>query len=113
VFRWTWPFWLLVATMVAFAAGVFDALPEPPREADPDLALARARAFLARGDQGVSYAADVWHHPLLALQAVSDFLVVDRDGPGENCEKRPLPRPVEVVLPAERDPEPDLDEEGA
>lgn len=67
----------------------------PPGEA---FALADLRAFLARGEQGVSYAPGVWHHPLLALEAVSDFLVVDRDGPGSNCDERPLPGPVEVAL---------------
>jgi len=70
------------------------------------------RAFLARGDQGVSYAPNVWHHPLLALQEVSDFLVVDRDGPGENCERRPLPGPVEVTLPPAPGPAADHDVEG-
>lgn len=69
----------------------------PPGEG---FALGDVHAFLARGDQGVSYAPGVWHHPLLALEAVSDFLVVDRDGPGNNCDERPLPAPVEVVLPA-------------
>jgi ureidoglycolate lyase len=48
------------------------------------------RVFLARGGQGVNYAAGVWHHPLLALEAVSDFLIVDRAGPGDNCEEREL-----------------------
>ncbi|MFP5402573.1 MAG: ureidoglycolate lyase, partial [Gammaproteobacteria bacterium] len=43
--------------------------------------------FLARGDQGVNYATGVWHHPLLALEGVSDFLVVDRSGPGHNCDE--------------------------
>lgn len=43
--------------------------------------------FLARGDQGVNYATGVWHHPLLALDGVSDFLVVDRSGPGHNCDE--------------------------
>lgn len=43
--------------------------------------------FLARGDQGVNYATGVWHHPLLALGGVSDFLVVDRSGPGDNCDE--------------------------
>ncbi len=38
------------------------------------------QAFLATGDQGVNYAKNIWHHPLLALQAESDFLVVDRGG---------------------------------
>ena len=45
------------------------------------------RVFLARGDQGVNYAAGVWHHPLLALGAVCDFLVVDRSGSAPNCDE--------------------------
>lgn len=45
------------------------------------------RVFLARGDQGVNYASGVWHHPLLALGAVCDFLVVDRSGNGPNCDE--------------------------
>ncbi len=55
--------------------------------------------FLARGDQGVNYAAGVWHHPLLALGAISDFLVVDRAGPGANCDERDLPQPLTIPLP--------------
>lgn len=49
------------------------------------------RAFAARGDQGVNYAKGVWHHYLLALETVSDFLVIDRRGPGENCDDVVLP----------------------
>lgn len=44
----------------------------------------RPQVFLARGDQGVNYRANVWHYPLMALGVPSDFLVVDRDGPGNN-----------------------------
>ena len=44
----------------------------------------RPQVFLARGDQGVNYRANVWHYPLMALGEQSDFLVVDRDGPGNN-----------------------------
>ncbi|HEU0197492.1 MAG TPA: ureidoglycolate lyase [Nevskiaceae bacterium] len=55
-----------------------------PREAKPT--VRDLRAFLCRGDQGVNYAPGVWHHPLLALDDVSDFLIVDRAGPGENCD---------------------------
>jgi ureidoglycolate lyase len=36
--------------------------------------------------EGVNYAPGVWHHPLLALEKESDFLVIDREGPGDNCE---------------------------
>jgi ureidoglycolate lyase len=42
------------------------------------------RVFLATGSQGVNYGRNVWHHPLMAVGAVSDFLVVDREGPGNN-----------------------------
>nr|WP_210289746.1 ureidoglycolate lyase [Rhizobium sp. BK196] len=47
----------------------------------------RPQAFLARGDQGVNYRRNTWHHPLMALGEPSDFLVVDRDGPGSNLEE--------------------------
>src|SRR5690606_19589535 len=46
----------------------------------------QVRVFLCQGQQGVNYAAGVWHHPLLALEAVCDFLVIDRSGPGHNCD---------------------------
>jgi ureidoglycolate lyase len=42
--------------------------------------------FYASPAQGVNYTANTWHHPLLALNSVSDFLVVDRKGDGDNCE---------------------------
>lgn len=45
------------------------------------------RAFIARGDQGVNYHAGTWHHPVLALEEISDFLVVDRGGEGDNCDE--------------------------
>ena len=47
----------------------------------------KPQVFLARGDQGVNYRRNVWHHPLMSLGAPSDFLVVDRDGPGNNLEE--------------------------
>lgn len=43
--------------------------------------------FLASGLQGVNYAPNTWHHPLIALQAESRFLVVDRGGEGRNLEE--------------------------
>jgi len=57
------------------------------------------QAFVARPDQGVNYAPGVWHHPLLALEDVSDFLVIDRDGPGHNCEEVAVEPGVLLVLP--------------
>ena len=52
-----------------------------------DLDGTRIRAFSTTGWQGVNYAKGVWHHPLLALERVSDFLVVDRGGEGHNCDE--------------------------
>jgi ureidoglycolate lyase len=59
--------------LVAVApAGAFDA--------------AGIRLFRAEGHQGVHYRKGVWHHFLLVLEE-SEFLVVDRAGPGDNCEE--------------------------
>ncbi len=45
------------------------------------------KAFRATSDQGVNYHIGTWHHPILALNKVSDFLVVDRSGDGDNCDE--------------------------
>ena len=44
-------------------------------------------AFRAEGNQGVNYKRNHWHHPLITLENNHDFLVIDRGGPGENCEE--------------------------
>lgn len=46
---------------------------------------------------GINFAAGTWHHPLIALDAESDFLVIDRAGPGTNCDEihyAPAEQPV-------------------
>jgi ureidoglycolate lyase len=45
------------------------------------------RLFRAGGDQGVQYGRGIWHHPLLVLAEQQDFLVVDRQGPGDNLNQ--------------------------
>lgn len=52
-----------------------------------DFDAAKVRVFRAEAHQGVNYAKGTWHHFLLALEAESDFLVVDREGPGENLDE--------------------------
>lgn len=47
----------------------------------------KIRFFRASAQQGVNFAPGTWHHPLLALDGTSDFLVIDRDGPGSNCDE--------------------------
>lgn len=68
----------------------------PPGPFDPT----RIRLFRAEGDQGVHYRKGVWHHFLLVLDE-SDFLVVDRAGPGDNCDEVALAPGEEIgVRPA-------------
>lgn len=50
----------------------------------------KLQVFIAQSHQGVNYHRGTWHHYCLALNQVSDFLVVDRivdrAGDGENCD---------------------------
>ena len=68
----------------------------PPGER---IAPTKIRAFLAHGCQGVNFATGVWHHPLLALHCESDFLVIDRDDPGSNCDIQRLD--ISLTLPSD------------
>jgi len=63
-----------------------------------DLDETTIRIFLAQPGQGVNYHAGTWHHFCLALEAESDFLVVDRTGGGRNCDEVELKNPFQVVL---------------
>ena len=82
----------------------------PPGPA-PD--AASLRCFLAAPGQGVNYARGTWHHPLIALDAGGDFLVIDRGGPGaaSDCEEVCLAVPgiVESAAPLVVDRRVDLD----
>lgn len=53
--------------------------------------LQRPRAFRVEQGVGINYARGTWHHPLLALAAM-DFWILDRGGPGDNCEVMMLPQ---------------------
>jgi len=57
----------------------------------------KIRLFRAEPHQGVHYRKGVWHHFLLVLDE-SDFLVVDRAGPGDNCEENELRRGDEICV---------------
>ena len=65
-----------------------------------ELSIDDVRAFASHGWQGVNYARGVWHHPLLALDAVSDFIVVDRGGAGPNLDEQDLPAPLWLTADA-------------
>jgi ureidoglycolate lyase len=55
-------------------------------------------AFRATGRQGVNYARNTWHYPLLVLEREGDFLIIDRKGPGNNLEEVTLPQPALLAL---------------
>jgi ureidoglycolate lyase len=60
----------------------------------------RIRAYLGSGNQGVNYRRNTWHHSLIALEGTTHFLVVDRAGPGENCEEMQVEDSVVVRVTA-------------
>jgi ureidoglycolate lyase len=64
-----------------------------------ELDATQLRAFWVDGTQGVNYAKGVWHHPLLAFDCVSDFLVVDRGGTQPNCDEADLAIAWELAEP--------------
>ncbi len=59
----------------------------------------RVQAFLAASNQGVNYHAGAWHHFCLALNSVSDFLVIDRGNDAaddKNCDEVELEQPLQI-----------------
>jgi ureidoglycolate lyase len=54
------------------------------------------RAYLSDGRQGINLRPGVWHHYQVSLMQVSDYLVIDRIGPGANFEERPLVPPLRI-----------------
>ena len=63
----------------------------------PDLST--LKAFVATGNQGITYLPGVWHHPLVALDGPSDFTcLVWEDGSSADCEVAKLAAPVTVAF---------------
>ncbi|KZE33198.1 ureidoglycolate lyase [Crenobacter luteus] len=58
-----------------------------PNGADDKPDESQLKGFIVRGDQGVNYHRGTWHHPLVTLGCEGDFIVVDRGGPGHNCDE--------------------------
>ena len=47
--------------------------------------------FVTNGKQGINFYQGVWHHPQLILVEQQDFLVIDRQGAGNNLIEQDLP----------------------
>lgn len=60
---------------------------------------AQLRGFMAQGKQGVNFAPGTWHHFSLALEQVSDFLVIDRGATEPDCEQIKLEPAILVQVP--------------
>lgn len=45
------------------------------------------RAFVTNGKQGFNYHTGVWHMPIMADEVGKMFVMVDRAGPGHNCDE--------------------------
>lgn len=58
----------------------------------------RLRAFITDGKQGVNYRPGIWHHTLIVPDIEAAFLVIDRGGPGTNCDQYWFDEPERVVL---------------
>lgn len=73
-------------TQAFFSMNAQDYLVVVAKAGDEPKSVDDLKVFYAKSHQGVQYDAYVWHHPLLALSADCDFLVVDRiNGDGNNC----------------------------
>jgi len=65
---------------------------------DPSLDESAICAFLAQGSQAIQYHRGTWHHYQISLETESDYLVLDREGPGDNCDEVTLRRPITITL---------------
>ncbi|MBU2954865.1 ureidoglycolate lyase [Marinobacter sp. F3R08] len=72
----------------------FLAVVAPPGDFDETA----VRVFLVKGHQGVTYHAGTWHAPLLPMTSDADYLVVDRQGPGQNCDEIDLQQSIIPIL---------------
>ena len=59
-----------------------------------------ARAFVTNGRQGVNYKRGTWHHPVLALDAETDFVVLGRADDGRDCDIVPFPGGASLQIDA-------------
>jgi len=59
---------------------------------------AAVQVFRAEPSQGVNYHKGVWHHFLLAPGRDSDFLAIDRAGPGHNLDEVELSDADQILV---------------
>ena len=65
-----------------------------------DFVSSKIKAFVASPNQGVNYHPGTWHHYNLALNEVSDFLVIDMVIDKENCDEVEIEEGEQVIISA-------------
>ncbi len=65
---------------------------------DPPFSASDLTVFLITDGRGVNYRKGLWHFPLCALYEPGRFLVVDRGGPGENCDEFRFPPDEQITV---------------
>jgi ureidoglycolate lyase len=69
-----------------------------PHGADDKPDMRQARAFMVPGDAAITYAADSWHHPMVALDRPACFSVLMwRDGTDADMETVSLDEALQLV----------------
>lgn len=55
-------------------------------------------AFIVEGPRAITYHAGTWHHPMVALDAATDFVnLLFADGSAGDCEERSFEPPLAIV----------------
>jgi ureidoglycolate lyase len=68
-----------------------------PTASDGGPDVSGVRAFVCLPGQGINYRVGVWHHPIVALEADADFVMVAfEDGTKGDCVVRQLAQPLVV-----------------
>lgn len=67
----------------------------PPSEKLDESAI---RGFITTGRQAIQYHRGTWHHYQISLDADTGFIVLDREGPGNNCDEVELSTPLTISL---------------
>ncbi len=57
------------------------------------------QAFLTANRQGINYRQNIWHGILTPLHDMSDFIIIDRGGGGNNLEEYFFDQPYQVIVP--------------
>ena len=93
--------WLIVVAL-PFSESESDVDCREEGRAGPDMST--LKAFMASENQGINFAAGIWHHPLIALESATDFAcVVFEDGTNDDCHIIEMGEEVVLVdVPARR-----------